>query len=56
MLRWVTEGKSNPEIGIILGLSPRTVPHTRERVFRKLGVESRTAAAAWALQTASSPR
>jgi DNA-binding CsgD family transcriptional regulator len=53
ILRWVTEGKTNPEVAIILGLSPRTVQHTLERVFRKLGVETRTAAATWALQTVS---
>ncbi|MGH6691574.1 MAG: LuxR C-terminal-related transcriptional regulator, partial [Gammaproteobacteria bacterium] len=34
---------------LILGTSPRTVDKHLERVFRKLGVETRTAAAARAL-------
>lgn len=55
ILRWVTTGKTNPEIAIILGLSPRTVQHTLERIYRKLGVETRTAATAWALQATADP-
>lgn len=50
VLWWVTDGKTNPEIAIILGLSERTVQHSLERVYRKLGVETRTAAAARALE------
>lgn len=49
MLIFVAGGKRNPEIATILGLSPRTVQHHLERVFRKLGVETRTAAAARAM-------
>jgi DNA-binding CsgD family transcriptional regulator len=45
VLRWVAEGKTNIEIGIILGVSPRTVGKHLERIFRRLGVETRTAAA-----------
>ena len=45
ILHWVREGKRDPEIGIILDLSPRTVQHHLENVYRKLGVETRTAAA-----------
>ena len=45
ILRWVREGKRDPEIGLILGISPRTVHHHLENVYRKLGVETRTAAA-----------
>jgi len=44
VLTWVTEGKTNPEIAVILGLSARTVQTHLERIFRKLGVETRTAA------------
>ena len=44
VLHWLAEGKSNPEIGIILGASPRTVGKHVEHIFQKLGVESRTAA------------
>ncbi len=45
VLGWVVEGKTNPEIGLILGLSPRTVHHHLDRIYEKLGVETRTAAA-----------
>jgi DNA-binding CsgD family transcriptional regulator len=51
VLWWVTEGKTNREIGIILGRSPRTVQIHLNNVFRKLGVETRTAAATLALRT-----
>lgn len=49
VLFWVTQGKSNSDIGIILGSSVRTVQKHLEHIFAKLGVESRTAAAqrAW---------
>jgi len=45
VLRWVAEGKRDGEIAVILGLSPRTVSHHLERIYRKLNVETRTAAA-----------
>jgi DNA-binding NarL/FixJ family response regulator len=32
VLGWVSEGKTNKEIGVILELSPRTVPPYRERI------------------------
>lgn len=48
VLHWVAEGKTNKEIGTILRASPRTVGKHLERVFSKLGVETRTAAAAHA--------
>lgn len=50
ILRWLTAGKSNAEIGAILRISPRTVHKHLERVFRKLGVENRTAAVMRALE------
>jgi DNA-binding CsgD family transcriptional regulator len=43
--QWVAEGKSNEEIAIILGISAHTVKNHLERIFRKLGVENRCAAA-----------
>jgi DNA-binding CsgD family transcriptional regulator len=46
VLHWVAEGKTNKDIGTILRSSPRTVGKHLERVFSKLGVETRTAAAA----------
>lgn len=45
VLRWVTQGKTNAVIGVLLGISERTVKKHLERVFRKLHVENRTAAA-----------
>ncbi len=46
VLYWVLQGKTNRDIGDILGTSPRTVTKHLEHVFEKLGVETRTAAAA----------
>jgi DNA-binding CsgD family transcriptional regulator len=44
IMHWVVEGKTNPEIGIILGISPRTVQKHLERAYKHLGVENRHAA------------
>lgn len=41
----MAEGKTNTEIGIVLGISPRTVQKHLEQIFQLLGVETRTAAA-----------
>jgi len=49
VLYWVVKGKTNRDIGDILGTSPRTVTKHLEHVFVKLGVETRTAAAALAM-------
>ena len=46
VLHWVGEGKTNPEIGTILRTRPRTVAKHLEKIFAKLGVETRGAAAA----------
>lgn len=45
MLKWVRQGKSNKEIAVVLGIEPKTVAKHLERIFKKLGVENRTAAA-----------
>jgi DNA-binding CsgD family transcriptional regulator len=42
---WVGQGKSNEEIAIILGISAHTVKNHLDKIFRKLGVENRCAAA-----------
>jgi len=55
VLGWVAEGKTNPEIGIILGVSTRTIDKHCERLFRKLGVESRTAAVRVVLSLRTKP-
>jgi CheY-like chemotaxis protein/DNA-binding CsgD family transcriptional regulator len=49
VLYWVVKGKTNKDIGDILGSSPATVKKHLERVFVKLGVETRTAAAGMAV-------
>jgi len=46
VLYWVVKGKINRDIGDIVGSSPMTVKKHLEHVFAKLGVETRTAAAA----------
>jgi DNA-binding NarL/FixJ family response regulator len=48
VLSWIAKGKTNRDVGDILGLSPRTVNKHLEHVFEKLGVETRAAAAALA--------
>lgn len=49
VLRWVSCGKTNKDIGDILQLSPRTVNKHLEHIYIKLGVETRTAATSVAL-------
>jgi DNA-binding response OmpR family regulator/DNA-binding CsgD family transcriptional regulator len=51
VLYWVAQGKTNRDIGEILGTSPKTVTKHLEHVFEKLGVETRTAAASRVLGT-----
>jgi DNA-binding NarL/FixJ family response regulator len=48
VLSWLAKGKTNRDIGEILGMSPRTVNKHLEHIFEKLGVETRSAAAALA--------
>jgi DNA-binding CsgD family transcriptional regulator len=53
VLHWVAEGKSNGDIGRILGCTERTVKKHLQHIFPKLGVETRTAAARTYLQESS---
>jgi DNA-binding CsgD family transcriptional regulator len=46
ILAWVARGKTNPEIAEILWITPSTVRKHLENVYAKLGVRTRTAAAA----------
>jgi DNA-binding CsgD family transcriptional regulator len=48
VLKWIACGKSNRDIGEILGLSPRTVNKHLEQIYVKLGVENRASAAVMA--------
>ncbi len=52
VLALVAAGKTNAEVAELLGNSPRTVQKHLERIFAKLGVETRTAAAVRALTAA----
>ena len=51
VLVWIARGKSNRDVGDILGLSPRTVNKHLEQVFTKLGVENRASAASVAIRS-----
>lgn len=50
VLLWLSQGKSNSEIAIILTTKVRTIAKHLERVFAKLMVENRTAAAHTAME------
>jgi prepilin-type N-terminal cleavage/methylation domain-containing protein len=57
VLTWITQGKTNYEIGVLLNISTRTICKHVQRVLNKLNVENRTAAAAIAIGTsADAPR
>jgi DNA-binding NarL/FixJ family response regulator len=53
VLLWISRGKSNRDIGDILGLRPSTVTKHLEQIYIKLGVENRASAATIAVRTAS---
>lgn len=53
ILFWLTLGKTNKDISVILELSARTVNKHLEQVFQKLGVDNRTSAAVLADRTLS---
>jgi len=55
VLYWVIYGKTNRDIGDILGISHRTINKHLENLFEKLGVETRTAAAAVAMRRMQLP-
>lgn len=56
VLAWVAKGKTDAEVAVIVGIRPRTVGKHLERIYQKLGVENRTAAAARAFEAASGAR
>ncbi len=53
VLLWIGRGKSNRDIGDIVGMRPSTVSKHLEQIYIKLGVENRASAAAIAIRTAS---
>jgi len=46
VLEWVRDGKTNPEIASILGISPATVKNHVQKVLHKLNVRNRAQAVA----------
>ena len=53
ILHWLSQGKTNKDIGVILKLSARTVQKHLEHVYQKMGVENRTCASAKAYELTS---
>ena len=53
VLLWIAQGKSNGEIGAILGATENTVKKHVQHIFEKLGLESRSAATLMALERLS---
>src|SRR5206468_5751076 len=53
-LLWVCQGKTNPDIATILGITESTVKKHVQEIFEKLGVETRGAAAVRALEVLNS--
>jgi DNA-binding CsgD family transcriptional regulator len=51
VLFWISRGKSNREIAVILGAKTGTICKHVEHIFGKLNVENRTTAAVIALET-----
>jgi DNA-binding NarL/FixJ family response regulator len=53
-LLWLAQGKTNPDIATILGITESTVKKHVQEIFGKLGVETRGAATVRALEVLSS--
>ena len=54
VLLWISRGKSNHDIAVILGAKTGTICKHVEHIFGKLNVENRTTAAVIALETCRS--
>jgi len=55
VLLWVAQGKANTDIGVILGMSEKTVKIHMGSILRKLSVENRTSAARVAIESLAIP-
>ncbi len=55
VLLWIAQGKSNADIGTILGCAENTVKVHSARIFEKLGFENRNAATVRALEVLTVP-
>ena len=53
-LLWLAQGKTNPDIATILGITESTIKKHVQEIFEKLGVETRGAATVRALEVLSS--
>ena len=53
VLLWVTQGKGNADVGVLLNMAEKTVKKHMSNIFEKLGVESRNAATLRALEVLS---
>lgn len=53
-LLWLAQGKTNPDIATILGITESTVKKHVQEIFEKLGVETRGAATVLALEILNS--
>jgi DNA-binding NarL/FixJ family response regulator len=53
VLLWVSQGKSNGDVAMILGMSEKTAKQHLGTCFQKMGVESRNAASLQALEVLS---
>ena len=53
VLAWLAQGKSNSDIGSLLGMSERTVKHHVGRCFQKMCVENRATATLVTVETLS---
>ena len=51
VLELLTHGESNRELGLRLGISPRTIQKHTQRIYAKLGVKGRTSAALMAVRS-----
>ena len=49
-LFWLAQGKANADLCILLNVQLTTIKKHLEKIYQKLGVENRTAAAAMALE------
>jgi DNA-binding NarL/FixJ family response regulator len=56
VLTWIAQGKTNYEIGVILSACTTTICKHVQRIFFKLRVENRTAAAVVALATSANAK
>ena len=54
-LLWLAQGKTNPDIATILGISESTIKKHVQEIFEKLGVETRGAATVRALEVLNGP-